>query len=106
MKKTEGTILIVDDEEDLSFSLKLFLGQHFTSVFSENNPYQIPRLLRQYSPDVILLDMNFKKGKTDGSEGIHWLKKIKELDSTVQVLIITAHSEVDIAVKNLKTWRR
>ena len=102
MKKTEGTILIVDDEEDISFSLKLFLGQHFTSVFSENNPYQIPRLLRQYSPDVILLDMNFKKGKTDGSEGIHWLKKIKELDSTVQVLIITAHSEVDIAVKTLK----
>ncbi|MEE9372292.1 MAG: sigma-54 dependent transcriptional regulator [Saprospiraceae bacterium] len=100
--KTEGTILIVDDDEDISFSLKLLLDQHFSSVFTENNPYHIPRLLRQYSPDVILLDMNFKKGNTDGEEGIHWLKKIRELDSTVQVLMITAYSEVEVAVKTLK----
>ena len=100
--RSEGTILIVDDEEDLSFSLKLLLSQHFTSVFTENNPYHIPRLLRQMNPDVILLDMNFSKGKTDGAEGLHWLQKIKELDPSVQVLMITAYSEVDIAVKTLK----
>ena len=100
--KAKGSILIVDDEEDLSFSLKLLLEQHFTSVYTENNPFHIPRLLRQYSPDVVLLDMNFRKGTTDGAEGIHWLKKIKELDPTVQVLMITAYSEVDVAVTTLK----
>ena len=100
--KSEGTILIIDDEEDLSFSLKLLLSRHFTSVYTESNPYHIPRLLRQMKPDVILLDMNFSRGKTDGAEGLHWLQKIKELSPSVQVLMITAYSEVDIAVKTLK----
>ena len=100
--KINGTILIIDDEEDLSFSIKLLLDQHFTSVHTEANPYHIPRLLRQLDPDVILLDMNFRKGRTDGKEGIEWLKKIKELNSNVQVLMITAYSDVEIAVKALK----
>ena len=100
--KKEGRILIIDDEEDIAFSLKLLLQQYYKSVHAEQNPFHLPRLLRQKQPDVVLLDMNFSRGKTDGHEGLHWLGKIKELEPTVQVLMITAYSDVQTAVETLK----
>ncbi len=100
--KRDGRILIVDDEEDISFALRLLLSQHYEEVFTENNPFHIPRLLRQRNPEVVLLDMNFSKGKQDGSEGLHWLSKIKELQPNVQVLMVTAYSDVHTAVETLK----
>ena len=45
MTKT-GNILIIDDEEDILLSLRLFLRQHFEKVDTENNPNLIPRRLR------------------------------------------------------------
>ena len=61
--KRDASVLIVDDEKDISFSLKLLLSQHYTRVTTESNPFQIPRLIRQKRPNVVLLDMNFSKGK-------------------------------------------
>lgn len=101
--KQPGTILIVDDEEDINLSLKLMLRQHYKSVFTETNPYHLPRLLRQYEPDVVLLDMNFSKGKSDGGEGLSWLRKIKELRPASQVIMITAYSDVPMAVEAIKS---
>lgn len=101
--KQPGTILIVDDEEDINLSLKLLLRQHYKSVFTENNPYHLPRLLRQYEPDVVLLDMNFSKGKSDGAEGLSWLRKVKELRPATHVIMITAYSDVPMAVEAIKS---
>ena len=100
--KKQGTILIVDDDEDIILALRILLKQHYKSVYTETNPYHLPRLLRQYEPDVILLDMNFRKGMSDGSEGMSWLKKVKELQSNVQVIMITAYSDVTKAVEAVK----
>jgi len=101
--KQPGTVLIVDDEEDILFSLRMFLKQHFERVFTEQNPQHLPRLLRQYEPDVVLLDMNFRKGDTSGEEGLQWLQKTVELRPGVQVIMITAYGEVEKAVRALKT---
>ncbi len=101
--KEPGTILIVDDAEDINLSLKMLLRQHYKSVFTETNPYHLPRLLRQYEPDVILLDMNFSKGKSDGGEGLSWLRKIKELRPSSHVIMITAYSDVATAVEAIKS---
>ena len=100
--KKNGTILIIDDEEDILFSLKMLLKQHFTSVYGENNPYHIPRLLSQYNPDVVLLDMNFRVGKDTGEEGIQWLKKIKELQPDLPVIMMTAHTDLETAINSIK----
>jgi DNA-binding NtrC family response regulator len=98
-----GTILVIDDAEDILLSLKILLKQNFKSVFTESNPFHVPRLLRQIEPDVVLLDMNFGKGRDDGAEGLHWLKKIKELRPEVSVVMMTAYSDVSLAVEALKS---
>ncbi|MFK8004783.1 MAG: sigma-54-dependent transcriptional regulator [Saprospiraceae bacterium] len=101
--KKDATILIIDDEEDILFSLKMLLKQHFTHVYTENNPYHIPRLLNQYNPEIVLLDMNFKISQTKGEEGIQWLKKIKELKPDLPVIMMTAFSDLDVAIGSIKT---
>ena len=104
--KKEGTILIIDDEEDILFSLKFLLKQHFKAVFTDQNPYHLPRLLRTHHPDVVLLDMNFGAGRDTGEEGLEWLAKIKELQPQVPVVTMTAYGDVSIAVKALKAGAR
>ena len=100
--KKDATILIVDDEEDILLTLRLFLKQHFERVFTERNPNLLPRMMRQYEPDVILLDMNFRKGDTSGTEGMQWLQKAIELNPNANVIMITAYGDVKVAVKCLK----
>lgn len=99
----QGTILVIDDAEDILLSLKFLLKQNFKSVFTESNPFHVPRLLRQHEPDVVLLDMNFGKGRDDGAEGLHWLRKIKELSPDISVVMMTAYSDVSLAVEALKS---
>ncbi len=100
--KKQGVILIVDDDEDINLALSMLLRPQYKSVFTETNPYHLPRLLDQYEPDVVLLDMNFSKGRSDGQEGLTWLRKIKELRPAVQVVVVTAYSDVSRAVEAVK----
>lgn len=102
MEKKKARILIVDDEEDILLSLKFFLSQHFTDVTTENNPFQLPRLLRNGDYDLIMLDMNFRKGDTSGKDGMMWLEKTIELKPDAQVIMITAYADVKTAVKCVK----
>jgi len=83
-------------------TLGMLLKSQFVHVFGERNPYHIPRLIRTHHPQVVLLDMNFRKGATDGEEGIDWLKKIKDSNPETEVVMITAHGDVEIAVQALK----
>ena len=100
--KQRGSILIVDDEADIVLSLKMLLKPLFSSVYGENNPFHLPRLINQYEPDVILLDLNFRPGQQDGKEGLEWLEKIKELRPSTEVVMITAHGDVPLVVQALK----
>jgi len=102
MKKA-GTILIIDDEEDILYALKMLLRQHFETIYAETNPFHIPRLLNQYKPDVVLLDMNFRMGKNTGEEGIHWLEKIKALKPNLPVIMMTAYSDIHTAISSIKS---
>lgn len=95
-------ILIVDDDRDVLETAKMFLKQEFTQVHIEDNPANIPNLLKSGDFDVILLDMNFKKGVNDGEEGFYWLDQILKIDAQSVVILITAYGEVDLAVKAMK----
>lgn len=97
-----ANILIVDDDNDVLETARMFLKQEFTIVRIESNPKQIPELLTTSAYDVILLDMNFKKGVNDGEEGFFWLDQILKMDSNAVVILITAYGEVDLAVKAMK----
>lgn len=97
-----GKILIVDDNEDLLKAAKMYLKRHFAQVDIEKNPEAIPSLLNHEDYDVILLDMNFTKDVSSGSEGYYWLEKILSIDPSAVVVLITAYGDVQMAVKAIK----
>lgn len=97
-----GRILIVDDNEDLLKAARMHLKRHFAQVDVEKNPEAIPSLMANEDYDVILLDMNFTKDVSSGSEGYYWLEKILGIDPSAVVVLITAYGDVQMAVKAIK----
>jgi len=102
MNPSKGKILIIDDNESILLTLKQSLKYEFQEIETIRNPNLIPTYLDETDWDIILLDMNFKAGIHSGNEGLYWLRKIKERNPDILVFLITAYSEVDIAVKGIK----
>jgi two-component system response regulator HydG len=97
-----ATILIVDDDTDVLTAVKLLLKREVKEVVTEKNPEMLRSLVAQKKFDLILLDMNFNSSINTGNEGIFWLKKIREMDEQVGVIMITAYGDIDLAVRSLK----
>jgi DNA-binding NtrC family response regulator len=102
MKKTNATILIIDDQEDILFACKMVLKKHFETIFTLNNPKKVVELLAENEVDLVLLDMNYRIGFEDGREGIYLLKEIKTLSPKTTVILMTAFGKVETAVEGLK----
>ena len=102
MKKAEGNLLIVDDNQDILDALSLFIEDDFKEVFYVKNPNLIPQYIKNNNIDLVLLDMNYSAGINNGNEGIYWIKEILDFDPEIVIIPITAYGEVSIAVKSLK----
>lgn len=100
--KKEGQILIVDDNEELLLAFRFYLESYVESITTLKNPNQIPAALEKNKYDLILLDMNFRMGRSSGNEGLFWLSKIIETDPDATVVMITAYGDIDLAVRSLK----
>ena len=98
----KGKILIIDDNEDVLFALSLLLEPHVESISVSADPAGIIHLTEQHQPDVILLDMNFRRDASSGQEGFFWLQKILEFDPQAAVIFMTAYADTDKAVQAVK----
>ncbi len=102
MEKVKAGILIVDDDKDILATAKMFLKQRFDQVQTESNPTEIEARLKEYEYDVVLLDMNFKKGEQDGAAGLNALSGIVKQAPGTTVIMMTAYGEVNLAVEAMK----
>jgi len=99
---SKGRLLIVDDNSNAVKALKLFLKYEFDQVKGITNPNSIPNEMGKAEWDVVLLDMNFSAGQNSGNEGFFWLKEIKKLAPSTEVVMFTAYGDVELAVKAVK----
>ncbi|HNA00061.1 MAG TPA: sigma-54 dependent transcriptional regulator [Ferruginibacter sp.] len=95
-------ILVIDDDTDVLTAVKLLLKTEAKEVVTEKNPELLQSLISSTPFDIMLLDMNFKSSINTGNEGIYWLKKVKELNENISVIMITAYGDIDLAVRSLK----
>lgn len=102
MKKTNASILVIDDQEDILFASKMLLKKHFEYIYTLNNPKNVVELLAKNTIDVVLLDMNYRIGFEDGKEGLYLLREIKTLSPKTVVILMTAFGKVETAVEGLK----
>lgn len=102
MRLKKARILVIDDDADVLTAVRVLLRTEVKEVHTTRNPEQIPQLLLQHAFDLVLLDMNFNASINTGNEGIYWLKRIREIKPDVQVIMITAYGDIDLAVRSLK----
>ena len=100
--ETKGKILIVDDNEDVLFALNLLLESHVEKVKVTTQPSRIEHFMQTFEPDVILLDMNFRRDAISGEEGFDCLEQILKLDPEAVVLFMTAYADTEKAVRAIK----
>jgi len=95
-------VLIIDDDHDVLLTARMFLEQLDFDVTVLSDPEKILSQIANAHYDVILLDMNFQRGKTEGTEGIKWLEAIREQDPRAVVILMTAFGDVELAVKGIR----
>ena len=95
---TESTVLIVDDEEGIRESLAGIFEDEGYVVLTAGSGEETLRVLKDQSPDVILLDVWLK-----GMDGIQTLKEIKDQKPDLPVIMISGHGNIELAVKATRT---
>ena len=76
MSHIDGNILVVDDNADVLFSVKMLLKGHFKNITTTTDPKKLVSLVNTGEYDVVLLDMNYSGSDTSGKDGIYWLEHI------------------------------
>ncbi|RZM01687.1 MAG: sigma-54-dependent Fis family transcriptional regulator, partial [Pedobacter sp.] len=98
----DANVLVIDDDDDILLSARLFLKQHFNQVLTCKSPKELNVLLSRNEVDIVLLDMNYQKGASDGREGLYWLEHILSIDKDYVVVLMTAYGNVELAVQAIK----
>lgn len=93
----EGSILIVDDEDDTRFLLSRILEKEGFATLNVANEKQAFKLLKKEEVDIILCDVNLAE-----TNGLELLEKFKEISPLAEVIMLTAFGSIKDGVKAIK----
>lgn len=97
-----GTIIIVDDNKGVLTAVQILLKSYFSKIVTLSSPVTLSSVIREETPEVILLDMNFTSGINTGNEGLFWLHEIKKVRPELPVVLFTAYADIELAIQGLK----
>jgi YesN/AraC family two-component response regulator len=89
-------ILVIDDEKPTLSMFRLFLGAYGYTVLTAENGKEGLELFMKEKPPIVLTDI-----KMPGMDGFEVLKRIKKADASAEVIVITGHGDMDLAIKAL-----
>src|SRR5205085_5642551 len=89
-------VLVIDDEIGPRESLRMLLKPNY-QVFTADNVDAGLRLLREKKPDAVISDI-----RMPGTSGIDGLRKIREIDPHVAVIMLTGFGALDTAQEALR----
>jgi DNA-binding NtrC family response regulator len=99
-------ILIADDQADVLAALSLLLKGERFQIESAASPEGVLRTIETHEFDVVLIDLNYARDTTSGSEGLDLLTRIRAADPTLPVVVMTAWGSVDLAVEAMRRGAR
>jgi two-component system response regulator AtoC len=92
-----GTVLIVDDERTLARAVKAYLLESGYEAEVAPDGEQALGMLESLRPDVVFSDM-----RLPGMSGTELLRRIREFDPSIPVIIMTAYGTIEGAVEAVK----
>ncbi len=90
-------ILVIDDEQSTLNMLRLLLSAYGYTVHTADNGETGLEIFRQEAPHIVLTDI-----RMPGLDGIEVLKQLKEMDAKVEVIVITGHGDMEMAIQALQ----
>jgi DNA-binding NtrC family response regulator len=106
MSHSQGRVVIADDQVNILDALKLLLGGEGYDVTTTASPAELVAALERADFDVALIDLNYTRDTTSGQEGFALLDRIRSIDSTLPVLVMTGWSSVSGAVEAMRRGAR
>lgn len=91
------TILLVDDEEGIRKVLSISLADSGYVVLTASNGEEALCIFRDKQPPLVLTDI-----KMPGMDGVELLRKIKQESPDTEVIMITGHGDMELAIRSLQ----
>src|SRR5437763_12831170 len=99
-------ILIADDQQDIIDALRFLLLDEGYEVTPARSPAEALERLEASDFDLVILDLNYTRDTTSGQEGFDLMERIRTLDRSLPVLVMTGFSSVAGAVEAMRRGAR
>ena len=93
----EDSILLVDDEEGIRTVLGISLADMGYRVTTAENGREALQLFKEKNPAIVMTDI-----KMPEMDGVGLLRRIKEHNPDTEVIMITGHGDMDLAIESVK----
>ena len=94
---SRNKVLVVDDESGVRFGIRDFLEQHGYEIEEAESCQDAQHLFRTSRPDIVIADYMLPDGTA-----LDLLPRLREIDSQIPLLVLTAHGSIDLAVRAIK----
>jgi len=94
---SRNKVLVVDDESGVRFGIRDFLEQHGYEIEEAESCQDAQHIFRTSRPDIVIADYMLPDGTA-----LDLLPRLKEIDSGIPLLVLTAHGSIDLAVRAIK----
>lgn len=98
----QPSIVLLDDDPDVGIAAQLLLQRRVAPVTCLRRPAELLGALNRLRPSLLLLDLNFGSGRTDGAQGLTLLGEICARPQPPVIVVLTAYANIDLAVQALK----
>ncbi|HYE16320.1 MAG TPA: sigma-54 dependent transcriptional regulator [Pyrinomonadaceae bacterium] len=95
-------VLIADDQPAVVEALRLLLKPEGYEIKAVASPSDVLEALSRQTFDAALIDLNYTRDTTSGQEGFDLLARVRELDATLPVVVMTAWGSVEVAVEAMR----
>jgi nitrogen regulation protein NR(I) len=90
-------LLLIDDEEDVQYSFQRIFDPTEIELTTASSGEEGLRLLPQVKPDLVLMDV-----RMGGMSGLETLRRIRQMDSKLLVILMTAYGTTQTAIEAMK----
>lgn len=106
MNTPRSRLLVADDDRDVLEALRLLLRSEGYEVELATSPAGVAAAVAARDFDALLMDMNYNRDTTGGTEGFDLIAYLRQLDNTLPVVVMTAWGSIESAVRAVQLGAR
>lgn len=99
-------VLAADDQQHILEAIELLLRPQGYQVDTARSPALVREALLASSYDALLIDLNYSRDTTSGTEGLDLISEIVALDNGIPIIVMTAWGNVELAVEAMRRGAR